>query len=93
MAIDYIKLTPAGNYRAAVANRFLRKLREALEAGREVAGIFAHKTEDPDYTGLEGVEGFGVAAGQGQTFYNLITGAFARVNDAGVINAIDRIGE
>lgn len=93
MPADYIPITTSGNFRAQRLSRFLRLLREAKQAGEEVKDVIDHMAADPVYTGIEGTAGMGVPVGQGQTTYNLVAGAYARVNHADVDSAIDRMGE
>ncbi len=93
MPADYIPITTTGNFRAQRLSRFLRLLRETKQAGEEVKDIIDHMAADPVYTGLEGAGGVGVPVLQGQTAYNLVAGAYARVNHADVDAAIDRMGE
>lgn len=93
MPADYIQITTTGNFRAQRLSRFLRLLRETKEAGDEIKDIMDHMVADPIYAGLEGSSGVGVPVLQGQAAYNLVAGAYARVNHADVDAAIDRMGE
>ena len=93
MAIDYIRVTIADNFRATRLARSVRILRECLDQLEEVKNTLDHVVADPVYTGVEGGGGFGVPTGKGQEVYNLVAGAYARLNHADVTNFINRVGE
>jgi len=93
MAADLVLITTSGNFRAQRLSRFLGLLREARHAGEDVKDLLDHMAADPVYTGVEGAGGVGIPTGQGQTVYNLVSGAYARINHVDVDALIDRVTE
>ncbi len=89
MPIDWITLEPTKKYGRRL-ERFVQLLREVRDLGEEIKGVFDHNAADPDYSGINAVTGCGPS--NSQAVYNLLAGAYARVNHADVTSMIDRVG-
>jgi hypothetical protein len=93
MAADYIKITRTDNARATKHVRLINLIREVQQLVKEDKAIIDHSSADPDFSGLEGANGIGVAAGQGANYAALFAAMRTRVNHADVDAFIDRVGE
>lgn len=93
MANDFVPITATNNARAEELVHAINHTRLALQNLRKVKGKFDHHVADPDYSGLEGSSAYGVPTSQGQTVYNIVAGALARVDHADVLTLINRLGQ
>lgn len=93
MAVDFIQITNSQNMRANTLSQFVGLLRQVSDVGEKLTDYLNHMAADPQYGGVEGAAGLGVPAGTGQTVYNLVVAAYARINDPAVTALIARVGE
>lgn len=82
MARDFIKvdrtISTATHAQALVS--FKDTLRSALEQGEKVLAIMTHNQDGSNFADLEAL--FGLAAGKGQTVFNLVNGAVGSMKAA-----------
>ena len=93
MAIDYIPITTTGNPRAQRLLRAVKLCREAIDKLEEVKDTMEHHINAPSYASIEGSTGYGIPAGEGETLYNLVAGAYARINHIDITGLIDRVDD
>jgi hypothetical protein len=89
MATTFLTVDPAKRLGAELRQlvRLLRSCRDQLE---QIKGVMDTQVDGADYTQV--ATEFGLQAGQGQTAYNLVAGAFTAVNVSAVQQLIDRMG-
>jgi hypothetical protein len=90
MANTHINVGREANGHEQTLRREVDRLWACVEGVAQIKLVMEEAAAAPDWTGVETL--FGLAAGQGETVYNLIVGANTALQDSGIQQLIRRLG-